>query len=466
MSACIGVWNSAFGNGIFRLILLFYVFVLTFCSKDDEPKENLPHGIIISESEALSYIEDKYTDIYCDWYILSENEKRNFFDAESYLGYFIRDISLVYLLTKQESAKQVVEDAFQFICTNYKTDGRIIPAWTSQWLRDVFGRDCRLFYEAYQYTKSEKILIEIENQVNLWVLDIKRDSHNGFLIFRPGVDENGMYFQSNIDPNQNMVLAWLFSELYWCEESSFYKRQEFKDIVFNEVNAALSLQREDGALSLAEHLPAVYDSNYGGYTSSILYNICQMWGVPEWIEALKRMGLWLYVSFPMSHPWNEKSDYPNWAADRFYASNLLGRMSAFYAAGIESNYAHAWVSFIKEKFSIHDRNLVLRDFCTRSFPRSYFIEGFNDRKFDFIDEPLFFIGDDIRIVGRNIDGLCINDIQYVLSEKNKFNVELVAGINVIKVICRDKVLFVKRLKMDWSQYLDVHVIDYEHSLFH
>lgn len=446
--------------------VLFLCCFCVACSKDDNNQEESIYQTVISEKEALSYIDDKYLDVYYNWTILSQNEKRFFFDKENYLGYFIRDISLVYVLTKQESVKQVVEEAFQFVCTNYKTDGRIIPAWSTQWLRDVFGRDCRLFYEAYQNTKSKLILAELENQVDLWISCIKRVNHNGHYIFLPGIDGHGKFFQQNIDPNQNMVLAWLFSELYWCEESCFYKRQEFRDIVFNEVNAALSLQRVDGALSLAEHLPDVYDSNYGGYTSSILYNICQMWNMPEWINALKRMGKWLYEAFPMDHPWNEKSDYPNWVVDRFYASNLLGRIPAFFAAGVDREFLYQWVSFAKEKFSISDRNLILRDFCIRSLPRSYFIKGFDDSKFDFIDEPRVLIDDDnIRIIGRNVDKLYVNDVLYLIPENSDFKVRLIAGINVLRIIYKGKVCFIKNIEVKQLLLLDVRIVDYEHPLF-
>lgn len=60
----------------------------------------------------------------------------------------------------------------------------------------------------------------------------------------------------------------------------------------------------------------------------MLYAICQFWNEPVWIEAVRKMGNWLYTEFPQSHPWNTKEDYPNYSQDRFYPSNLTGRIPA------------------------------------------------------------------------------------------------------------------------------------------
>ena len=97
-----------------------------------------------------------------------------------------------------------------------------------------------MFYEAYSYTHTPEILIEVEQQLELWCREVKRDWHNGFLVFPYGMDPEDTYYDYLIDPNQNIVIAWLCSELYWCSESRFYKSAELRNIVYNEVGAALS----------------------------------------------------------------------------------------------------------------------------------------------------------------------------------------------------------------------------------
>jgi hypothetical protein len=53
-----------------------------------------------------------------------------------------------------------------------------------------------------------------------------------------------------IDPNQNLCVALLFSYLYWEEESMFYLNKGLKDIAYNEVDAVISIQKLNGSFPL------------------------------------------------------------------------------------------------------------------------------------------------------------------------------------------------------------------------
>ena len=432
------------------------------CSRTDNyilSQEDKAEPNYISVDEALRMIQDKYKNAYLD-YQFTFDYISNFYEKESYLGYFVRDIAVVYQLTGDEKAKMIVDHAFRFICSQFKYKGRIIPLFANKsWNRDAFARDCRLFYEAYSYTHTPEILIEVEQQLELWCREVKRDWHNGFLVFPYGMDPEDTYYDYLIDPNQNIVIAWLCSELYWCSESRFYKSAELRNIVYNEVGAALSLMDASGRLSLAEHLPLVFDSNYGGDTSTMLYAICQFWNEPVWIEAVRKMGNWLYTEFPQSHPWNTKEDYPNYSQDRFYPSNLTGRIPAFYAAGVDSGYTQNWIHFVEYKFPHEELKLELLTFNLKSLPSSYYLKNQNKKLFYTLIEPLILLDEEIRIVGRYVGHISVNE--EIVNE----SVFLKKGKNHLKVYVTEDFYFEKIIEMEDSCHMNVKIIDENHSLF-
>ncbi len=194
------------------------------------------------------------------------------------------------------------------------------------------------------------------------------------MLFPYGIEVSTLSPQSyEINPNQNLAVARLFSSLYFDPGSVYFKYDLFRDITFNEVEAALSLQNSDGSLILREGLPLVLDSNYGGLTSVFLYDIAQMWGNEKWASSLKKIGLWLYNDFPMSHPWNTQEDAPNWRADRFSSYNLVGRLLAFYVADVGSDYSKDWSKFIKLQFPNDNLRLETRWMVYLAIPRDYFL---------------------------------------------------------------------------------------------
>lgn len=361
------------------------------------------------DNNVIEYIDN--------YYIWNESEKKSFFDKIHYFGYIIRDLALLYRLTNQEHLKLLCLETIQYISQNYSFSGKIIPlSANGAWFRDTFARTIRLQYEAYEYLREPYILDVIEYQVKKWIESVPRKYHNGYNIFPYGIDKTGNSLVYEIDPNQNLVLAWLFTELYFCKESKFYKNPLFQDIVKEEVNAALSLMTSSGELPLSESYIKCFDSNYGGYSSTILYGIAQIWGKDEWIMAIKKMGNWLYSSFPINHPWNMKDDYPNWVKDRHYPSNLAERIPAFYLSGIEIDYNRKWVDNIIRLFPEYDNQLELKFFGLKSIPPKYCNESYLDLVG--YDEPkIALINNSVRIIWRDINIIQVNNKTYNIKSR-------------------------------------------------
>lgn len=269
-----------------------------------------------------------------------------------------------------------------------------------------------------------------------------------------------------IDPNQNLQVASLFSQLYWEPQSIFYKKELFKDIAYNEVNSVIALQKGNGALPIREYLPLVEDSNYGGYSGCMLYHLSQMWGELKWMESTIMIGEWLHRDFSVEHPWNTPDDGDNFSSARNYNPyNLIGRILPFYAAGISKDEISEWVDFIKATFPDSELNLDTRWYFYQSIPRSYLTNA------QFSNQLIPFIFNDdivnnmlsIRIVGEKIDEveLIVKDGggKMVFHEKNNKDmtfsktVELQNGKISYKVIVKGNGQKIN--SMDGSFYLDV-----------
>lgn len=345
------------------------------CKSDEEFAKNESENNYCS-LDIIECIEKGHCEWFENWDIKQDSIKTKYISEYYYWGYFIRDLGLIYHFNHDEKAKRIAREVLNILQEKCTYQNVITCEVNHNWFRDDFARNQRLLFEAYQYFGERTYLEVIEKQVLLWFDKVPRSYHNAFKIFPYGIKFNGETFESAIDPNQNLILAWLFSELYFCRESSFYKSSKLKEIIMNEVDATLSLQLPTGELPLAETYPLVFDSNYGGYSSGILYNICHYWNIPKWNKALCKMGEWLYSAFPMSHPWNVKEDFPNYVKDRFYASNLLERIPAFYAAGIPEEYVHAWVDFVVTMFPETDKLIPIKFYQKRTLPSSYLVKGY------------------------------------------------------------------------------------------
>ncbi|PGT80866.1 carboxypeptidase regulatory-like domain-containing protein [Bacillus sp. AFS040349] len=316
------------------------------------------------------------------WNALSEASKRDMIMKDAwtlqsetkYPGYLPKHLGFLYHLTGDSQYKEMTKETVALLNKYYLKNGRLkSPEYqkTGWWYRDPFARDLNGLYEAYKYTQLPEIIDFIDNQAALWMSQVPRQSNNGFTIYPYGISDGGKIGSAEINPNQNIQVATLFSNLYWEPESKFYKNPTLKDIVYNEVNAVLSLQKENGSLPLRENLPLVEDTNYGGYTGNMLYQLAQIWGNPAWIESTIELGNWLFHEYSMNHPWNTPEDAPNYHFDRMNSFNLISRVLLFYAAGIPEQYVKNWIRFSEDRFPEEELYLLERWYFYKSVPRDY-----------------------------------------------------------------------------------------------
>jgi hypothetical protein len=150
--------------------------------------------------------------------------------------------------------------------------------------------------------------------------------------------------KEHISPNQNAEVGLLFTLLYHNPHSAFYLNSTARDIAQNELNAAISVQKANGALPLRDYTSAEnnnnYDTNYASYTFALVAMANVYWNEGKYTTAIAKGGDWLtqYMS----------SDYPYWAAH--FGNNetcvVLGcensaemwnRYIAYYQAGVDLN---------------------------------------------------------------------------------------------------------------------------------
>lgn len=288
------------------------------------------------------YVEDECGELYGTlktdfeiWDTYSEEAKIAKLSESYYLGYTPVDLSLLGFITRKSAYFDYVNDIISLYKRKFVINGMLRPislSWGATWYRDQFARDNKNLYEAYVYTGQTDILDLVEQQVSLWLIKVPRAEHNGYMLFPYGISEDGTVMSYEIDPNQNLQIASLFSQLYWDPKSKYYKEDSIKKIVYNEVNAVIDIQKENGSLPLREYLPLVEDSNYGGYSGDLLYHLSQMWGEKKWIASTINIGKWLYKAFPKEHPWNMPQDGVNFSSERYYPFNLIARILPFYGA--------------------------------------------------------------------------------------------------------------------------------------
>ena len=427
------------------IVYIFFSFVIALtclaCDFNDTPVEN-EHGELYG---ALKKDFEK-------WDTYSEEEKISKLSESYYLGYYPADLSLLGFITGKSVYFDYVNDIISIYKRKFVVKGMFRPTSLlggATWYRDQFARDNKLLYEAYVYKNNPDILNLIEQQVSYWLEKVPRAEHNGYVLFPYGIAEDGSIMSYEINPNQNLQVASLFSHLYWEPKSLYYKDKLFKEIVYNEVNAVVALQKENGSLPLREGLPLVEDSNYGGYSGDMLYHLAQMWGEQSWIKSTIKIGEWLYRDFSKEHPWNVADDWPNFSSERTHNSfNLIGRILPFYAAGISKSEILNWISYIKETFPDDELDMATRWYLYQSIPRNYLSEKpvtnylspyiFND---DIFNERI-----SIRVVGEKIDAieLHIKDKNGSIIYQDRFygvdsfrkNISMTEGLYSYKVLVR------------------------------
>ncbi|MCD7035558.1 hypothetical protein LRR81_15030 [Metabacillus sp. GX 13764] len=328
------------------------------------------------------FLFPRLTELKNKWESLSEQSKKDYARKDSwtlegyskYLGYLPKHTGFLYHLTGDQEYKKMTSDFIALYRKFYMYDGKLMsPEYAEKgwWYRDPFARDSNSLFEAYKYTGSKEILSFVDEQAALWIKKVPRENNNGYTVFPYGISSKGEIGPIEINPNQNLQIAMLFSSLYWEPESDFYQSSLAKSIVMNETEAVLSLQKPNGALPLTENLPLVEDTNYGGYSGNMLYELSQMWGKEKWIESTADIGRWLFKEYTMDHPWNLPEDKPNYAIDRQESFNLISRTLQFYAAGIPDASVKSWISFAERKFPDEKLYLLERWYFYQSIPRDY-----------------------------------------------------------------------------------------------
>lgn len=328
------------------------------------------------------YLFPKLTELKIHWSSLSETKKKEIIQKDAwtlagdtkYLGYLPKHLAFLYHLSGDSEYKEMVKEIIPLYSKYYLKNNHFQSKEYQKsgwWYRDQFARDNNGLFEAYKYTGLTEVLNFVDKQADLWINQVKRGENNGFKVFPYGISDDGTMGPLEINPNQNLQVASLFSELYWEPNSRFYHSQTALDIVMNETGAVLSLQKPNGSLPLTQNLPLVEDTNYGGYSGNMLYQLAQVWGNIEWVKASADIGHWLYKEYSMNHPWNMPQDAPNYAIDRVGSFNLISRTLQFYAAGIPDPFVKNWVSFAEKRFPDEKLYLLDRWYFFQSIPRDY-----------------------------------------------------------------------------------------------
>ncbi len=435
--------------------ILFLVCIFLYINNDTD-KEVTNDNFILNEISRLDLNDYANKTTYEKIDILESDGRFN--------SYVIRDIARYYFLTKDVKYKEIALDLFDIYVKNFKVNGILQPDYFSQqkyWYRDTFTREMFLLVQSYEYLDSDNILREVEEQVNLWMKMIDRREHNGFLLYPYGINLKNFETEPyEINPNQNLAVARLFSTLYFNPKSIFFKNFEFKNIVFNEVNAALSLVNPDGSIPLRENLPYVFDSNYAGLATTFLYNIVQMWALEDtWKKDLQKIGLWIYKKYPMSHPWNTPEDFPNFRAERFYAYNLIGRLVSFYYSGVSSEYARSWVEFIKNKFPEENLRMETRWMEYRDIPRSYYLSS----DFNFNLPPKFYISHNdkkvmITVVSESSDNFSFRINYGDLSNNHVISTGGEYLFEVFNLTKSDSALYSEKLVIEDKKIVEINIL--------
>lgn len=431
-----------------KVFLFFLISIFIPDCKSGEVDYSLE--LAASEVARISH----YIEIYNQ---LTTIEKLEILDVDpAYNMYVIRDLSRAYWLSKDDNYRNIAIDLFDVYSKKRNKDGFLRSKFYSdmdKWYRDPFARDNFLLLQSYGYLNHKPLLDSVESQVQLWLDLVKRNDRNGVMVFPYGIDTDSMETLSyQINPNQNIALARLFSELYFLKDSKFFKREDFKDIVFNEISAMTNLLNKDGSLPLAEHRLKVLDTNYAGYAADMLSYISQQWG-GIWDEHVSNIGGWLYEAWPMEHPWNTKQDYPGTVTENFTGYNLIARLPAFYYGKVDSQYAKNWVAFSKAKFPDQDLRLETRWMEHQSLPVSYYLDY--DLFFDLPPKVYISARDPnlmiVQLVSERIDSykVYINSKPirsgYISASCGEVRVEVNNKTHEESVLCKNSKIIIKKV---------------------
>lgn len=180
-----------------------------------------------------------------------------------------------------------------------------------------------------------------------------------------------------IDPNQNSEIALAFSLLYHDPASQWFQDPRAKDIAYNELLAAMSIQDPTtGLLSLTEHIPGG-DTAYGSY-ATFSWTWCQLlWRDPQFEPHLRAAAKWLAPKTDLTKDSTryyptvlDHAPIPNWEA--YFRLPLLWYCHVDAHQFIADLYART------EHPDPADKSLAPASWAyydLMGIPRSYYLEG-------------------------------------------------------------------------------------------
>jgi hypothetical protein len=390
------------------------------------------NSVGIKDNVQLLKVEElpgSFREVYKTWDKLDENGKKalleNIFNQDKYWGYFFSTWGKYYFYTENSRVLRILKEAIVITGTKIHHDGVVqTSAEISQghWYRETFARNMRLLLEAYSYSQNPLVLELVDTQTSQWMDKNVREKANGFMIY-PYSAQLKNSRSSEINVNQNLQMGLVFSKLYFEPESKFYLNETIRKIALDEINASLSLFRNDGFIPLNQHAAHVGDSNYAGLSTSILYELVQIWGHPSWINYLQQSGRWLEKSFDENRPWNAKTDGKDYHFDQFSAYNLFSRIPAFYAAGISTFRAKEWMNFVASRFTNFDiLDLVPRWDHLQSLPEHYYSEKVRTKNLKVLP-PSIYAEINQNILKINIVASEVEEIVIAQQRKTSFSLE-------------------------------------------
>lgn len=421
----------------------------------------------------VSELHASFRELYNEWDSMDSKQKKEYFEQrfmkDKYIGYFFYEWGKYYFYTQNPRIKRIFNEALSFVNKNYKDRGRLMTredVKKGPWYRERFARNSRLMFNAWINTGSKEMLNTVDSQIEIWLSNNRTKRNKRYKIFAYSNSSDN----NEINPNQNLQLALVFSNVFFEPQSKFYQNENLRKLAYNETNAALSIMKENGFLPLSEKHIKVGDSNYAGLSTTVLYELSQMWGREDWIVKLKMIGKWLNTAFDESRPWNSKKDGEDYHFDRKKVYNLYSRIPAFYAAGIPASRAKEWMNFVSTKFpGFEILGQVPRWGFLRTLPESYYSEKARKRKLKIYAPKIYTYVDETtlrcNIVGSEIIAIFIDDKEYEVKDQEM--VYDTKKIKSLKIKVSDKYQQVSQINVPISDnvlQINLSVFDFNHPL--
>jgi hypothetical protein len=251
--------------------------------------------------------------------------------------------------------------------------------------RDYQARQIYNFYVAYRILADDRYLKWADQAAAAMLKHIPRSPYTcrdathtlftGDLLDRErNVKlENGQ----RIDPNQNSEIALAFSMLYHDRASAYFQNPVAKDIAFEELLAAMSLQdMARGEIPLTEHIAGA-DTAYGAY-AAFSWTWCQLlWHDARFDAHVRAAGRWLGTKTDLSkdctrfYPTHQQVWIPSWQAN--YCIPLFwycGIDASKFVADLRERTAHP-----EQTPGDHPAPIYWACFDVMGLPRDFYLDG-------------------------------------------------------------------------------------------